>query len=230
MAWSLEPMLAADVDGVIKLILILVFVIGWGIQQLSRLVAKPRPPVAPPRRAGPDRNVQDEIDIFIKSVVQQKQGQPGNRPAAARPARAEEPILSAETATGQTQKPSRPQSPGAARKRKLGTFGERKQLASETQRQGVEQHVAEHIDATALERQVAAHLGHRVEQSVREHLGSATDAQPERPSERSSVDLIRMLRDPDRLRQTIVLNEILGPPRSRSPRRTRIQHEPDDAV
>lgn len=213
----LQPILA-DIDSIIGLIVVAVWILGWILKVISGQNQKGPPVANRPRPAARprDEKLQDEIDIFIQEVGPKKQTR---RPPAKATGQQRPQSTPGKAAARAPQRRPRPGEEIATRhvadsEKKLGT--------------GVKQHLQQHM-AERVSRETAAHLQHNVDKSVAEHLGQrsgesqakvpATAADAAKPPQEGRY--AELFRSQANLRQAMVVNLILSPPPGRKPRPSR---------
>jgi hypothetical protein len=216
------PLLAADFDTIGGVITFVVVVIGW----IVRLVAtnnqarppagnRPRPPARPR-----DERLQQEINVFIEEVGQQKRGAAGARPGNA-----------AATRSHQSKKGTAANAPAAKqqrRKRPGQDVATRQAPVTESLGTGVKKHLTQYM-TDKVSQEVQKRMAPRVDQEVAADLGTTATFSPETraaqappaPAASRASRFAELLRSPAGVQQAIVLNLILSPPVSRShtPRR-----------
>jgi hypothetical protein len=191
----------------VPLIMFAVFAISW---VLKLITSNKQPAEAPVRRPGrPVRpregRVEDEIDVFIQEVDQQRQQSPQ------RPKQPGKPPAKATTARRRSEPP--PPAPPAPRRR-VGEEMDRKPLVDPKLGGGVRAAAAGIVAAERqLDRGVEQHLNDRIEQSVEQHLGTFSGNRVVKAENTPASRLRLMLRNKS-ARQAILLNEILSPPRA----------------
>lgn len=224
------PVLAVDLDTIIFLLAGLFGVISWLYKVLTgqanqpQVGNRPRPPVKPR-----DPQVQREIDIFLEDVA------PGRRPQAgpARPAEPVRPPVAApprkpvprparlakprEAAKAQAAPAGRPQAPEkTARVRPGQEVAQRAAPGSRDLGAGVQQHLQQYM-AEKISKEVSQHLPNRVQASVAEHLGSAAPATPPpTPQVAPAARIAAMMRNPESMRQAMIVSMVLAPRRRSS--------------
>lgn len=224
--FSVPFVLAFDFGGLVFLAFLAISFVSWIINQVNQ--AKPpqgRPRGQRPQRAPRPRNdrVQQEIDQFLQEATGRRQKKEEvlsadeieivERP---RPTRRPPP---------QRRPPPRP-APGAEkpRVRPGQEISSRHLTGQEKFGQGVSQHLQTHM-AQRVSNEAALHLPHNVDASVSAHLGefTADDAtttgsmgQVSTTSNRRTAAsfLLAALRQPGGIRNAIVMQEILQPPKS----------------
>jgi hypothetical protein len=226
----MPPLLLADIENVIGVICVIVWIMAWLMKLLG--TQKPKtPPVAnrprPPARPR-DERLQSEIDIFIQEVGSKK----GLRrpPASTAP----KPAVPARSAAGgqRMRKPpaqvTAPPKPAPQRIRPGQEISSRQVVQPEKDLgNAVQQHLRQHM-AERVARETSVFLKDKVDASVANHLGtSSTAAAPGAPpappasGTAAGVQAARyseLFRNSAGLRQAMVVNLILSPPPGRKPR------------
>lgn len=209
------PLLFADADAIVTIIAVVIAIVGWIVKVISNanqagppVAAKGRPPVRPR-----DDRLSQEISVFLEESAKPGAGNrpanvparpPQRAPAAAKPAKRR-------PATDQPQppkkKPPRRLVPGEdVASRHL----EPKRDLGDTVRKHVQEHLADNVA-----KEVSQHMKSRIGESVAEHLGTSGGPAPSSAAPPSkSQSLAQALRNPETIRQGIILNLILTRPRS----------------
>lgn len=236
----------ADIEALIKIGIGVVLGIGWLIRFIASKNQAAAPP--PQRRAQRppaqrDEKIKNEIEVFLQEVTGRKappkQAEAARpvpqatepRPTQARPQRpatvpqrpAARPVASPTTTSAS---PSPPVPQETASIRPGGAIAGRKGPGSTGLGTGVTSHLAEYMDEKRIEKQVQKDLQHTVNQEVRSHLGqftaeSATQgaAGAAAGSAGATHELVKLLRNPQGVRQAILIKEVLERPSARSRRR-----------
>jgi len=205
------PFLPAPIFAVagelVPLIMFAVFAISWVLKLITSNKQPAEPPVRRPGRPVRPREgrVEDEIDIFIQEVDQQRQQQPQ------RPRQPNKPPARATNARRRSEPPPPPAPPP---RRRVGDDMERKPLVDPNLGGGVRAAAAGIVAGERqLDRGVEQHLTDRIEQSVERHLGTFSGNRAAKALDTPATRLRSMLRSKS-ARQAILLNEILSPPRA----------------
>ncbi len=225
-----DVLILADLD--FRVIIILIFaVIGfikWIISQANQ--AKNVPPQQPraqqPRHAQPQ--LAREIEMFLQEVGDQK------KPAQRAQAVEIEVVSDDEIRRRRVRRvPVPAQPPRRAEQRtpprKLtrpgGEIEKRERPGSKELGAKLQDHLQKYMQSDRVEREVEKHLSHQVSQSVEQHLGAFTAergamAAPAAPfvpdaSALAIRALVARLRDPQGMRDAILINEILTRPTGR---------------
>lgn len=194
---------AANFGTVITLVIILISFIGWIInlvnEKAKQQPRRPAPPANPPRGGG-DR-FQQEIDRFLQQV--------GGRPAAARPAPAEEVMI--EVVPEEELLLRRREE----RRRKLSELEDRHMQTSHF---GEGFRAQDSLNEDSLDEKVNMDVGDRISAVVEADFGeSKTDlvAPVVGPARVQPNEIVQLLRDRNSVRKAIIVNEILTRPRRR---------------
>ena len=221
--------LAAAVDW-FKIVIWVVVIGAWAINQLMAMknkaeAAKPKLP-QPPRpqgnpAAGP-RGLLDEVERFLKDArknVEQAQQRSTKPPAASggrpKPAKTSQ----AQRSNKERQKPKPPQPP----RRKV----EPERVVDDVERGGsVAQHVKQHLDTSrfdqraeqlsklrqTIDQDIGAHVKSVFDHQVGTLASSSTPAAEVESAPPPAQTLAALLRDPQGVRNAVILQEILRPP------------------
>ena len=200
-----EPILAIGISQIIGLIIFTVSVLSWfvNIIQGNQQNQAPRP------KNRPRDPAQNELEKFLQEVVGNK-GQPENKRPATPPVPQQKQPRTANAKKGGKAKPQQ-QRPAKAE--------------SASQRPG-ERAAASHLQTSALGQggrsllhdhtepnRIGAAVQQDIDSAVRKDLGS--DATSDAVHRAGSIHpLAKALRDPQGVRQAILLNEILSRPKS----------------
>jgi hypothetical protein len=197
---------------------------------------RPAPPPPQPQQKRDDR-FRNEIEVFLEEIGKRRTGQPNAQQgqpqqtvaqlaqaasAAQRGPAREQPTDKSRPAVRRPV-PKRPPTPAV--KVESSLTGSRRlggDLASsrppESQELGgqVRKHLAEFLDPNRLSQQVQADIGNKVEEGVRSHMGRtlAQSAIVELGSNAKPHPVIALLHDADGVRNAIIINEVLGRPKS----------------
>ena len=219
---SVSPLLAADPATIIGLIVGALTLLGWIMNYANQKQAQQppvhRPPRPRPQRAGDDR-LQSEIDVFLEEV------RGGRRKLGEEPARPVEAPRPAQRPERRAPRPieQRHLEPKVA-PRVEPTVAKRKRPAAAEDRPRIRQRITEQISADRIEAH-ASHVGRGVDAAVQSHLGlfTATDAPAPAPGSAAAsaapaatslAQRVRaMLREPEGVRQAVLISEILARPR-----------------
>jgi len=247
----LDPLFAAPfgVDDLITLAFFVVMAIVSLIRYIAgknqpqaqppkvRKVARP----AAPR----DEKISNEIEVFLQQVTgrnkpAEPRQQPPPKPAVVRePPRERPPLRKRSVPTGvpvaepprsAQSKPLAPlgeapgAKPAAALSRPGAELAERKGPGSLDLGTGVREHLSTFMDPNRLERRVQQDMKPEVEAAVQAHLGQFGAEMPrfaEQLSHAKPHPIVQLLRDPQGVRQAILIKEILERPTVKGRRRSR---------
>jgi hypothetical protein len=188
-----QPFLAAlEAPQIIGLIIFTVSVLSWFVN----LVKGNQQNQAPRPKNRPRDPVQSELEKFLQEVVGNKEPE-RKRPAPPVPQQQKQ-ARPANDKRGGKGKPQRPGERAAASHLQTSALG-----------QGVRSHVHEHMEPN----RIGAAVEHDIDSAVRTDLGptAASDA----VTRAGNIHpLAKALRDPQGVRQAILLNEILSRPKS----------------
>ena len=243
----LEPLFAAPF-GVDDLITLAFFVVMAIVSLIRYIAGKNQPQAQPPkvrkvaRPAAPrDEKISNEIEVFLQQVTgRNKPAEPREQPPPKPVAVRERPPLrkrSVPTGVPVAEPPRSAQSkspaplgeaPGAKPAAALGRPGaelaERKGPGSLDLGTGVREHLSTFMDPNRLERRVQQDMKPEVEAAVQAHLGqfgAETPRLSEQLSQAKPHPIVQLLRDPQGVRQAILIKEILERPTVKGRRRSR---------
>lgn len=226
----MPPVLAADASTYITLIFVILGFLGWIMNLTSNKNAPPPAAPARPRQPLPrpqnrDERIQSEIDIFLQEVGGRKpkpRVQEITEPLVEEPPRPTRRLAdrAPKTPSESARTPPSPR-PEPARQEKRPE----RRVGSGDLGSTVREHVAQYIETARIDQSVKQHLSHVVDRAVETHLGSlgqqeaaqlaaAVDVAAKAPAGMHPV--VGLLRDPNGLRNAVLVSEILGPPRGRS--------------
>jgi len=199
-----EPILAITPGQIIGLIIFTISVLSW----IVNLVQGNQQNQAPRPKNRPRDPVQSELEKFLQEVVGGKAQPERKRPP--QPLPQQKPSRAANEKKG--GKAKSPQSRPARTETAMQRPGERaaaSHLQTSTLGQGIRSHVLEHLDSN------------RIGATAQQDLASTArgDLRPDATSDALSRagnihPLAKALRDPQGVRQAILLNEILSRPKS----------------
>ncbi len=215
------PVFTADPGGIISLLIFVFAFISWLVNKLNEQQKPPRPVGGQgpqPRPRPREARLQKEIDAFLKQAAGD-----GKRP--------ERPIEVVDFAQEKRSKETRglpsekPVKDRSKRRKSVSTIADRKPRSSDELGQGVRKHLEEHMKAGRVSSHVDEYLSHDVNRTVESHLGTLNRQSPDAnsaygTSAQSISDalaaqkIVDLLRDSDGIRQAVILNEILSPPKS----------------
>ena len=235
---AIQPLLAVTcVELLFGACAIVAFIVWMAIQAAKAAPNTPPgvpPPPNPSSRKPQPGGLQKEIDVFLRQVTPKANAQPATesgtsqtdpRRPANQPARGSQPALGGQRGGGKKGEAASPRSrlskPGA----ELAT---RKGPGRENLGEEVSQNVSRHLDSHRLGERVQDDLQNRVQQSVDAHLGvssgnmvgatpasiatTASDATATETALINAREFRRLLKQPEQIRQAILLNEILSRP------------------
>jgi hypothetical protein len=211
----------------------------WAVNQFLGARNKPAPPVArrnlppaaPGQPAGGQKGLLDEVEQFLKDARKQmEQQQQRPQPQQPRPQPRIQPPPILQQPGAQTRKPKPPPKPKQKSRQPGRPLSETRPLDDVREGNSVEQHVREHLgtdrfDTSAFDERAGklSHLTQTIDQDIGAHVRSVFDHQvgtisttaapveaPAAPT--PAQHLVAMLRDPQGVRNAIVLQEILKPP------------------
>lgn len=201
------PIVAVDFD-VVGIIILVLSILGYFVKAIKGSGENvPRPPM---RRPDGDR-MKMEIETFLEELNEETR----NRPAG----RGNKPVPPAE----------RPRPPAVKPAKKSGKVGPSarppmasKSVASladkhfETSKlgQGVRSHVSGYMQSDRIASEVKQDLASRIPSAVQADLGPASATAAGAPSPPPVHPVVRLLRDPQGVRQAIALQEILQKPKA----------------
>lgn len=229
MAPLIAPPLFAAQDYV-GLIFVILALAGW-IYNLVSGQNPARPPVVQKPRQPPrprDDRLQDEIDIFIKEVSPgRSQPSPQRPPASRKPPAPKRPPAPADASAGRNKPrtPAKPlvaqATPPAQKRPSPGSeIANRSAPGSRDLGNAIRQQVAGQLPPRKIEREVAEDLKDRIAPVVTEHLGKFIASPPPGPTAGSQTSLVEaariaeLMKHPETIKQAILINAILSPPRS----------------
>ncbi|HXY36356.1 MAG TPA: hypothetical protein VEI07_19115 [Planctomycetaceae bacterium] len=196
-------------------------------------------PSAPPKADNPFRN---EIEAFLEEVGKRRAaGDRPGRPDSERgpkelalpktlpPPKIEaprKPVALRPVASNDRAKPEPIKTvvlPSGPPARPGAEMASRKAPGSEDLGKQIRTHLAQYLDASRMTVQTQSDLGNSVERTVRQHMGDTVTAgvaqQDTAPASSEASLIAPLLRNPANVRSSIVINEILGPPRGLRRRR-----------
>ena len=200
-----EPILAIGISQIIGLIIFTVSVLSWfvNIIQGNQQNRAPRP------KDRPRDPAQSELEKFLQEVVGNK-GQPEKRRPATPPVPQQKQSRAANDKRGGKAKPQqqRPVKTESASQRP-GERAAASHLQTSALGQGVRSHLHDHMEPN----RIGAAVQQDIDSAVRQDLGS--DATSDAVTRAGNIHpLAKALRDPQGVRQAILLNEILSRPKS----------------
>ncbi len=217
--FPLIPILAAG-ESWLSIMFVVIAFVSW-LWNVFNGNQKPVGGGVQPQAAGGkrgDKDLQAEINRFLKNVMGQKEGQADEL----------EVLVVEEGPTKPRSKgKNRPKRPAASPEsaaviggaRPGGRISERKGPGSASLGSGVRQHLAEHMQEGRVLQQAQNHLAHGVAEKVQKDLGSFTAADAPTAASATAArakftvtEVARLMRDPAGLKQAFVLNLILNRP------------------
>ena len=220
--FHLIPILAAG-ESWLSILFVLVAFVSW-LWNVFNGNQKPVAGGVQPKAAGGkrgDKDLQAEINRFLKNVMGQKEGQVDGLEVLV----AEEgPTKPRSKVKNRAKRPTEP----AASKESAAVFGgarpggrisERKGPGSTTLGSGVRQHLADHMQEGRVLQPAQNPLAHGVADKVQQDLGSFTAANAPTAASATAArakftvtEVARLMRDPAGLKQAFVLSLILNRP------------------
>lgn len=219
--------LAAGGTAISVLFLIIAFISWlWNVFNGNQNAPAPGRQPVPPRGNRVEKELQAEINRFLKNVMGQKQREDDREvilaeeeePRTRQKARAKQEAAKRKK-TEPTPKSEESTTPGSSRPG--GRIAQRKGPGSTTLGSGVRQHLAEHMQEGRVTQQAQNFLGHGVAEKVQHDLGTFSVADPaaaplpasrtDRPTV-TATNVAKLMRDPDGMKQAFVLNLILNRP------------------
>jgi len=200
-----EPILAITPGQIIGLIIFTVSVLSWFVN----LVQGNQPNGAPRPKNRPRDPVQNDLEKFLQEVIGNK-GQPEKRRPASPPVPQQKQPRAANDKKGGKPKPQqqRPAKTETASQRP-GERAAASHLQTSALGQGVRSHLHDHMEPN----RIGAAVQQDIDLAVRKDLGpNATSDAIQRAG--NIHPLAKALRDPQGVRQAILLNEILSRPKS----------------
>ncbi|MBC7821914.1 MAG: hypothetical protein IAG10_33930 [Planctomycetaceae bacterium] len=221
------PILAAGTE--ISILFLVIAFVSWlwnvfnGNQKPVGGGARPQPQAGGGKRV--EKDLQAEINRFLKNVMGQKDGQADELEVLV----AEEgPTKPRSRGKNRAKRPAPPTAESAASTESASVFGgprpggrisQRKGPGSTSLGSGVRQHLAEHMQEGRVLQQAQSHLAHGVAEKVQQDLGSFTAADAPTAAAATAAraqvtvtEVARLMRDPAGLKQAFVLNLILNRP------------------
>lgn len=226
--FNLIPILA-DAGGAISILFLVIAFVSWlwnvfnGNKNPAAPAGRPRPPVAGGQR--PEKELQAEINRFLKNVMGQKDDQAEEMEVLVLEEAETKPRPRAKT---QVKRPTTPSRAPASQEsstvmngpRPGGRIAQRKGPGSTTLGADVRQHLADHMQEGRVVQQAQDHLGHGVADKVQQDLGTFTAPNAQSTAAATAAraqvtvdEVVRLLRDPAGLKQAFVLTLIINRPR-----------------
>lgn len=230
-------LLLADIEGLGVVIFLVVSFISWILNMKNdgnKKGNRPRPnrPRAgqagagagqQARGAGKPDALKSELEAFLQEVTGQKQKpKPQNKPRPI-PAKAPRKRIQPreQPAAVAREKPTRKRPKKAAPRPSSQRRQPKKELGSK-----LREHVDDYMGESRVEKHVEEHMtegvsgrkDRRIGAHVRQHLGSSISGVPVQievdPKPANTAEIIEMLRDPNSVRNAVIINEILKKPRA----------------
>lgn len=228
-----QPLFAVGPQEVIALIFVLVSVIGWIIRQVQGTNQQMPPPVQRPGRRREER-ASDEIDNFLQQV--NRASEPNKPPAVPRPTTAAnrpKPPGNRGPATATQRQPAKPQPAAPVQESRRIREEDPARPAGSTLGSSLNQHVREHM-AERIVKEAQRDVGQDIKDSVQKHMGNISrpapgtsspgrvttaalfsgNTAPADPGCCARADnLKKMLRNPESIRQAIIIQEVMNRPK-----------------
>lgn len=215
-------LLAVGLEEVIGLIVVVLTILGSLINFLSgkNLPQQPRPQQRrPPQQPVRGDKISNEIEVFLQEVTGRKPPQrPAERPVPRQATPPEQPAAQRRVIAPRPVAP-----PPSAPERKVlqpatqtsaTPLSERAAPGSQDLGSSVRTHINEYMDPKRLEKQVAADMRDTVAATVQAHLGQfsgekLTGVRKENQRVQQTHPIVALLRNPDGVRQAILIKEVL---------------------
>lgn len=239
-----NALLAFGLQDLIPIAILLFSFISWIVKTvksqprgLDSEVGKPPPPRRPLVDNATER-LNREIDSFLQQVSPQQASRTADEnifEASSSAQQPRKPVSQGSSKNSGKKKAKRSGKRGLppAEEQLSHAMGTRRSLVEREGKsdfEGVKRHVSQHLDSHPLAKQVERDLEDRVQESVEQHLGRAggqrpgaspllteiANPQPAAPS--LAPSLLHLLREPEHVRQAMVVNEILSRPVALRPR------------
>jgi hypothetical protein len=203
------PVLAIGAGTIVTFIVLSVYVLSW----LANLAQGNKPNVPKPRNRPRPNNGPSELEKFLQDVI--KKSEPESRPAPPKPPRPAGEKKKARQASNPNAAPPQAARPAAA-KRPATRLSQTHLQTSTKLGDGVRSHLASHLDPrnvdNQVEKDISAGVQRDIDRNVRKDLGSdLTAAMPRQVVEHP---LMQALRNPQGVRQAILMAEILNRPKA----------------
>ena len=208
------PVLAAE-PSIVFLIVLVISVVSWLVNLVQG--SKPKKNAQRPR---PANQGSSELELFLQQVVGGKPEAEPSRPAVPKPARPAGEKKSGKNKPQPAKRPSESQRPTGEPRASSDRPGKRlaqTHLASSTVGDGVRSHVTSHLEPrnvdAAVQTDVTSAVRRDIDDTVLRDIGTdgTTAATINRPA---AHPLVQALRNPQGVRQAVILSEILNRPRS----------------
>ena len=200
-----EPILAIGISQIIGLVIFTVSVLSWFVN----LVQGDKPKGAPRPKNRPRDPVQSELEKFLQEVVGGK-GQPEKKRPNPPPVPQQKQPRAANEKKGGKSKSQQPRpTKTETASQRPGERAAASHLQTSALGQGVRSHLRDHMEPN----RIGAAVQQDIDSAVRNDLGS--DATSDAVHRAGNIHpLAKALRDPQGVRQAILLNEILSRPKS----------------
>tara|TARA_R110002111_G_scaffold254461_2_gene320113 strand:+ start:16605 stop:17330 length:726 start_codon:yes stop_codon:yes gene_type:complete len=235
------PLFAADIIGVIFGIIFVIISVVSALSNMAKEKNKPQPgklkqkaalqqelekflqeAINPQQKEKPaEVNFFEEEDAKVSNTAQQAPPPPERRQEMAQPSRpqAQRPRPQRTQQTPQKRKPVvKPVQAEAAPKQHV-SYTERAELHAQEREERLGGALRKHIEQqqkTHFQSKFKNHLGANANQQVTSNSSSRGDESKDRTARSGGVKAIRaLIKNPQSLRQAIILNEILSPPKIR---------------
>ncbi len=215
-------LLAVGLEEIIGLIVVVLTILGSLVNFLSgkNQPQQPRPQQRrPPQQPMRGDKISNEIEVFLQEVTGRKPPQrPAERPVPRQVSPPEQP-----PAPRRVVAPRPAATPKPAPERKVlqpvatqpsTSLSDRIPPGSQDLGSSVRTHINEYMDPKRLEKQVAADMRDTVAATVQAHLGQfsgdeLTGVRKEKSKVQKMHPLVALLRNPDGVRQAILIKEVL---------------------
>ena len=200
-----EPILAINAGQIIGLIIFTVSVLSWFVN----LVQGNQQNQAPRPKNRPRDPVKSELEKFLQEVVGNKGQQEKKRPAPPPVPQQKQPRAANDKKGGKAKPPQQRPAKTETATQRPGERAAASHLQSSALGQGVRSKLLDHMEPN----RIGAAVQQDIDSAVRKDLGSnATSDAIQRAG--NIHPLAKALRDPQGVRQAILLNEILSRPKS----------------
>lgn len=197
------PVLAIAVGQVIALIIFTISVLSWFVN----IIQGNQPNGAPRPKNRPRDPAQSELEKFLQEVITGQQAPPERK----RPAPQQKQPRTANEKKGNKSKPQQTPRPAKSEPvaEKPGQRLAQSHLQTSALGEGVRSHLSDYMQAN----RVGAAVQQDIDAAVRHDIGSNNSSQAAQRAG-SVHPLAQALRDPQGVRQAILLNEILNKPKA----------------
>jgi hypothetical protein len=203
---NFTPLLAdLDIKELFWLGVLVITGLSWLVKQLRGGDA---PPVGPAGPRPAEKPLRSEIEIFLQELTK---GQPDPKPQRPQPPPPQRrPPQPQKAKQEKPRKPQRPAPVPSAAPAKPGKRLEDQHLPASQLGQGVRSHVSTYMAPERVATEAERHLGHRVDEAVKQDLGVA-GVQPVAATP-GKHPLLELLSQRSGRRQAIILSEVLQKP------------------